>query len=115
MSHYRIKIEERNNGEKRYIPQVSRLVNTGGWIKRQRIVWVNIIHNNFYGSRTSSTERELHNREQDALDIIERYKKSLEIEKSKEVKSTSYKMINEKDLHIFLVVTKSSRNCLDEI
>jgi hypothetical protein len=92
MSHYRIKIEERNNGEKRYIPQVSRLVISGGWIKRQRIVWDNILTYD-YGHRTSSVIKHSHSTEQEALDFIESYKKEIEKMNGEEVKSVTYKMI----------------------
>jgi len=92
MSHYRIKIEERNNGEKRYIPQVSRLVNTGGWIKRQRIVWDNILTYG-HGHRTDSSIKHSYSTEQEALDIIESYKKQIDKKIGEEVKSVTYKII----------------------
>ncbi len=44
---YRIKIEERNNGEKRYIPQKGYLHISGGWIKRQEIRWDNLFCGSF--------------------------------------------------------------------
>jgi len=92
MSHYRIKIEERNNGEKRYIPQVSRLVISGGWIKRQRIVWDNILTYD-YGHRADSVIKHSYSTEQEALDLIESYKKEIEKKNGEEVKSVTYKMI----------------------
>jgi hypothetical protein len=92
MSHYRIKIEERYNGEKRYIPQVSRLVNTGGWIKRQRIVWDNILTYD-HGHRTDSIIKYSYLTEQEALDIIESYKKQIDKKNGEEVKSVTYKII----------------------
>jgi len=92
MSHYRIKIEERNNGEKRYIPQVSRLVISGGWIKRQRIVWDNILTYD-YGHRADNVIRHSYSKEQDALDIIESHKKEIEKKNGEEVKSVTYKII----------------------
>jgi hypothetical protein len=78
---YRIKIEERNNGEKRYMPQKGYLHISGGWIKRQEIRWDNL----FCGSFSSESL---------ALEKIEEYKKLVEKRKSEEVKSTTYKMID---------------------
>ena len=92
MSHYRIKIEERNNGEKRYIPQVSRLVNTGGWIKRQRIVWDNILTYG-HGHRTDSSIKHSYSTEQEALENVESYKKQIDKKIGEEVKSVTYKII----------------------
>ena len=89
MSHYRIKIEERNNGEKRYIPQVSRLVISGGWIKRQRIDWDNILTYH----TTSSVIKHSYSTEQDALENVESYKKQIEKKNGEEVKSVTYKNI----------------------
>jgi hypothetical protein len=92
MSHYRIKIEEKNNGEKRYIPQVTRLVITGGWIKRQRIVWDNILTYG-YGHRTDSSIKHCYSTEQDALENLESYKKQIEKKNGEEIKSVTYKFI----------------------
>jgi hypothetical protein len=92
MSHYRIKIEERNNGEKRYIPQVSRLVISGGWIKRPRIDWDNILTYD-HGHRTDSSIKHSYPTEREALDLIESYKKQIEKMNGEEVKSVTYKMI----------------------
>jgi len=92
MSHYRIKIEERNNGEKRYIPQVSRLVISGGWIKRQRIDWDNILTYD-YGHRTDSSIKHSYSTEKEALENVESYKKQIDKKIGEEVKSVTYKMI----------------------
>ena len=92
MSNYRIKIEERYNGEKRYIPQVSRLVNTGGWIKRQKIVWDNIL-TYVYGHRTDSSIKHSYSTEQEALENVESYKKQIDKKIGEEVKSVTYKNI----------------------
>jgi hypothetical protein len=94
MSHYRIKIEEKNNGVKGYIPQASKLQSYGGWVKRQEIVWYNIIHdhgNTFALSRTITTA---HRTEESALKVIEDYKNKDVIEKDNKVKSTTYKMVD---------------------
>ena len=77
---YRIKIEELKNGEKKYMPQKGYLHVSSGWIKRQEIRWENMFHGFF------STE-EL------ALEKIELAKKHEEEIKGKEVKSTTYKIV----------------------
>ena len=78
---YRIKIEERNNGEKRYIPQKGYLRISGRWIKRQEIRWDSI----FAGSFSSESL---------ALEKVNEYKKLDEQRKGEEVKSTTYKTID---------------------
>jgi hypothetical protein len=91
---YRIKIEEKNNGEKGYTPQTCKLEIFGGFIKRQLIVWYNIIHshgNTFGLSKTSSAA---YKTEEDALKVIEDYKNKDIIEEGNKIKSTTYKMID---------------------
>lgn len=95
MSHYRIKIEEKNNGEKGYIPQVGKLVKVGNWIKkREELVWYSIIHahGNTFGlfQTTTATYRT----EESALKVIEDHKNKDVIEEDNKVKSTTYKMID---------------------
>lgn len=77
---YRIKIVEKNNGEKRYIPEKGYLHISGRWIKRQEMRWDSI----FVGSFSSESL---------ALEKIDEYKKMVEKRKGEEVKSTTYKMI----------------------
>jgi hypothetical protein len=80
MSRYRIRIDELNNGEKRYVAQVMKMEITGGWVKRTRIVWENI--NNI-----------MHTTEESALNAINR-EKELESQKfNNSVKSTTFKMV----------------------
>jgi hypothetical protein len=93
MSHYRIKIEERNNGDKRYIPQVSKLIITGSWIKKQKIVWENIVYSTYSGYISEMNIDDPHKTEKKALEAIEGYKRNLETEKLKEIKSVTYKNI----------------------
>ena len=90
---YRIKIEERNNGEKHYIPQVGTPKLRTGRIIFLNTNWENIItHHNRYMSSNGMTE--LYNTEQEALNVIEGYKKSILEEDGKKVKSTTYKTID---------------------
>lgn len=94
---YRIKIEERNNGDKWYIPQVGTSKLKIGKFDILSREWKNIIEDkpsykpSFW---ISSLTEYAYNTEQQALDIIEGYKQYLIDEKSKEIKSTTYKTID---------------------
>ena len=90
---YRIKIEERNNGVKGYIPQVCKLIISGGWIKRQKLVWYNIIHDHGNTFGASKTVTATHRTEESALKVIEDYKNKDVIEEGNKVKSITFKTI----------------------
>ena len=95
MSHYRIKIEERNNGVKGYTPQVCKLEITQGWItQKQELVWYNIIHSHGNTFGLSKTTSATYKTEESALKVIEDYKNKDVIEEGNKVKSTTYKMID---------------------
>jgi hypothetical protein len=95
MSYYRIKIEEKNNGEKGYIPQACKLESFGGyWTKRQSIVWYNIIHDHGNTFGLSKTTSVAYKTEESTLKVIEDYKNKDIIEEGNKVKSTTYKMID---------------------
>ena len=94
MSYYRIKIEEKNNGVKGYTPQTCKLEVFGGWIKRQSIVWYNIIHSHGNTFGLSKTMSAAYKTEEGALKIIEDHKNKDVIEEGNKVKSTTYKMID---------------------
>lgn len=94
MSHYRIKIEERNNGVKGYTPQVGELKISGLWIKKQEIVWYTIVHAHGNTFGLSETITVGYATEESALKVIEDYKKKDFIEEANKVKSTTYKMID---------------------
>ena len=94
MSYYRIKIEEKNNGEKGYIPQVCKLEILGRWLKRQELIWYNIIHSHGNTFGLSKTMSAAYKTEEGALKIIEDYKNKDVIEEGNKVKSTTYKMID---------------------
>ena len=91
MKRYRVKIEELNDGTKMYTPQVAKLIIKKGWIQRQRIEWYNIISSGYYGYQSSSSLKEYHNTEEKALQEIEGYKRQVEKDYDKQVKSTTYK------------------------
>jgi hypothetical protein len=93
MSNYRIKIEEKNNGEKVYIPQTCKLESFGVWTKRQQIVWYNI-HRVGVSFGLSKTITVRYGNEEDVLKVIEEYKNKHQVEKDNEIKSTTYKMID---------------------
>ena len=83
----RIKIEELNNGEKRFIPQ-----------KRKSIfhVYTNLLQQD-NGTVQDSLLRgimQFFKTEQEALNVIEAYVKQQELKKDKEVKSVFYKLIS---------------------
>jgi len=83
----RIKIEELNNGEKRFIPQ-----------KRKSIfhVYTNLLQEDD-GTVKDSLLRgimQFFKTEQEALNVIEAYVKQQELKKDKEVKNVFYKLIS---------------------
>jgi hypothetical protein len=95
MSYYRIKIEEKNNGEKGYIPQVCKLeVKKGMFRQTQELVWYNIIHDHGNTFALSKTITATHRTEDSALKVIEDYKNKDGIEEGNKVKSTTYKMVD---------------------
>ena len=90
---YRIKIEERRNGEKRYIPQVGTPKLRTGRVIWLYTNWENIItQHNRYILTNGMTES--YNTEEEALNVIEGFKKSILEEEGYKVKSTTYKMID---------------------
>ncbi len=94
MNHYRIKIEELNNGEKLYIPQVCKLeIKKKLFRQTQEIVWYNI-HKVGVSFGMSKTITVRYGNEEDALKVIEGHKNRHQVEKDNEVKSTTYKMID---------------------
>jgi hypothetical protein len=80
MSRYRIRIDELNNGEKRYVAQVMKMEINGGWIKRPRIVWENV-------------NGIIHTTEESALNAINREKEFESQRLNNSVKSTTFKMV----------------------
>jgi len=93
MSKYRIKIEELNNGEKKYSPQCSKSSIVGGFVKSIYISWYNILQD---GGRyvLSRTKSEWYENEEDALSAIDKYKSTHQYEEGKKVKSTIYKIVD---------------------
>jgi hypothetical protein len=94
MNHYRIKIEELNNGEKLYIPQVCKLeIKKKLFRQTQEIVWYNI-HKVGVSFGMSKTITVRYGNEEDVLKVIEGHKNRHQVEKDNEVKSTTYKIID---------------------
>ena len=91
MAQYRIKIEERYNGEKLYIPQVLELKIIRAFLQKQRLVWYNIIPGTEGFITTSETMAAGYATEADALKVIEDYKNKESIQQGKRIKSTTYK------------------------
>ena len=94
MLYYRIKIQEKNNGQKTYTPQVGRLKIYGLWIKKQEIVWHTIVHAHGNTFGLSETITVGYATEESALNVIKDYKNKDGIEESNKVKSTTYKTID---------------------
>ena len=80
IDYYRIKINEFNSGKKLYILQRGYLLTTRGFIQRQRIEWKDI-------SGSLDTEQE-------ALDLMEDFKRMIKEQNANKIKSTSYKIID---------------------
>jgi len=95
MSNYRIVIEERNNGQKLYTPQVCKLeIKKRGFFRQtQELVWYNIYKIGVAFGKSTTIGAKYGN-EEDALKVIENYKNKHQVEKDNEVKSTTYKMID---------------------
>ena len=94
MSYYRIQINELQNGDKRYIPQVAKLVNWNRLFRQnQEIIWYNLLQE---GGRfaLSTTTTESFDKEEDALNIITNYRGIDSYEEGKKLKSTTYKIID---------------------
>jgi hypothetical protein len=92
MSYYRIKIEEKNNGEKVYTPQLCRLrIKKRMFRQTQELVWYNILraHGSTFGLSTTVWER--YENEEGALRVIEDYKNKEQVEEGNNVKSVTYK------------------------
>lgn len=94
MEKYRIKIEERYNGEKGYIPQICKLETTRSWtwIQTQQPVWYNIIPSR-YGFSLNEATVAIYKTEEDAMKIIEDHKNEDIIKEGAKVKSITYKMV----------------------
>jgi hypothetical protein len=78
MNQYRLRIDELNNGTKKYYIQKMYLRITKGWIQRQEIVWED------FHLKPYSTEEA-------AMEVIKLLKEDDEEREGKRVKSTTYK------------------------
>ena len=90
--HYRIKIEERNNGEKEYIPQVKKVKLKIGKFDILSTGWHNVIEDrsSFWAASFAQVS---YDTEQKAISIIEGYMQYLIDQKGREIKRTTYKTI----------------------
>ena len=78
---YRIKIDELNNGEKTYRPQVGNLKVWGKWIQRQEIVWEDIVKESFV-------------QESYAINVIDEHRKIQDRKHGSKIKSTTFRIID---------------------
>jgi hypothetical protein len=94
MSYYRVQIEELNNGEKRYTPQVSTLSIVGKLFPKTNIRWENIVYDkNIDHYETAYTMRCIYDSYEEAKSVIENYKQWSSCENGTKVKTTTYEMI----------------------
>jgi hypothetical protein len=93
MKKFRIQINELNNGGKEYIPQVGIPKLNIGRFCYLGFDWYNILSDNIDNFQITYTAKYIYYNEEEALNIIEKYKRYLDYKKSKENKSTSYKEI----------------------
>lgn len=89
---FRIQIEEKRNGTKRYIPQVGTPRLRIGKFDFLSVGWENIIKSG-WGYMSAQVMYESHSTEQEALDIIEGYKKYIFEEEQKVTINTTYKPV----------------------
>ena len=96
MLNYRIKIEERYNGEKYYIPQICKLETTRGWVQRQRLVWYNIVnnHGDVYILSADDVQAAKHITEERAMRVITDHRNYHNKVQGNQVKSVTYKPID---------------------
>ena len=92
MASYRIKIEERYNGEKQYIPQCCKLQISKGWIRKVNLTWYNIIPVS-WGFELSDLTIATYKTEEAAMKVIEDHKMEDHIKEGAKVKSITYKTI----------------------
>lgn len=96
MSYYRIKIEEKYNGENWYIPQVCKLEISRSWVQRQRLVWYNLInnHGDVYILSLDDAQAAKHTTEERAMKVIDDYKNYQDKVQGNQLKSVTYKNID---------------------
>lgn len=88
---YRVKINELNNGEKRYIPQVGFPKIRLGKIIVLSYIWENIIMDDLKTFQTATSITYFYETEDVAIAIVEDYKKYLTEQEGKKVNKTTYK------------------------
>ena len=94
MSYYRIQIDELQNGDKKFIPQVAKLdIKNRPFGQTHNIKWYNVLQD---GGKymLSTTFTESYDKEEDALRIINTYRGIGIYEEGKKLKSTTYKIID---------------------
>ena len=96
MAQYRIKIEERYNGEKLYIPQVLEMKIIRAFLQKQRLVWYNLInnHGDVYILSLDDAQAAKHITEERAMTVINDYKNYQDKVQGNQLKSVTYKNID---------------------
>ena len=88
---YRIKINEFNNGEKLYIPQVGTPKLSLGKYVHLNYEWKNILMDDIHDFQSSRYMTYSYETEEEVLAIIEGYKKYLTEQEGKKINKTTYK------------------------
>jgi hypothetical protein len=90
---YRIKINEFNNGEKRYIPQVGKPKLSLGKYVHLNYEWKNIIMDDLKTFQTTTSITYFYETEEKALTIVEGYKKYILEKDGQKANKTTYKYL----------------------
>ena len=88
---YRIKVVEKNNGDKIYIPQIGEPKLSLGRFNYVWLGWKNLIcwdHNNEI--EPSKTQHNNYSSESSANELIERYKKTIQFQQEQKVKNVYF-------------------------
>lgn len=93
MKQYRIKIEERNNGEIWYTPQFAEKKLSVGKFCRLIPTWENILVDKLERVQTSSSMTYSYSTEEEAFKSIEKHKEFILKEGGEKIKSITYKTI----------------------
>lgn len=90
MERYRIKVETNKKGDKFYIPQVGEVHLKGKIFKNLSTTWKNIISKHVVEPYAMSSMEEWYGTEEEALEVIEKYKKYIEKEDLSIIVETKY-------------------------
>ena len=87
---YRIRVETNNNGETKYIPQVGEPKLSVGKYCHVWMEWLDIIRQHAGDVSASKSITYFYDTEEEAHEMVEKYKEKVNQQKQKEVKTVSY-------------------------